>query len=248
MAGIRLQLRRMSAAEAFTVSTDIHTEVTAAAKELGEDVLTQEVLDAAKELTQAAEPLGEAKEFPHETRFAIDRAGDAVSAGINNTLNGKLQTYDQDEIKLTPKEQEEREAAQTLQMRCFPDGTGYLNESWYEQYGITRHILKETAKKENKGLIATLGMKGQFALLARVHKEYGRRMGYTTAEESADDPLDLWYEALELYLLTVMTKHRKHEALSNRLQRPYLKLIENQQARRRRQRSKDANTPTQAES
>lgn len=238
---IGLHLTRMSAPESVTLSKKIHTSVTALGDSEGEEAITPQVVEAAEDLVVKAKPLSQISPSSHKQKLAIDHGTDSVLAGINNNLKAFQQTFSQKVIPLRAEAIKQRDAARELQLTLFPNGTFFLKEAWYKEYGMISIILDRAEDPKIQENMRTLKLEHSFDLLKQMYLEYGIRMGYSEVSEEAQNPAKLhdeWYSALEHYLVTVMSTHKKGSVLRNALEEPYIQLSDAIRAARRLKKKK----------
>lgn len=234
---MQMSLIQMTPEEAITLTHTITSTVATVTQDLSDQGVTNQVMEAAKALAQAAAPLSNVPTLSHELRMDIDNAADSVIAGIHNILQGKLQIYTQKEVPLLPAEQDENHAAQELLDLLFPQGTGFLRENWSQQYGATDILLARLEGKEAQQKATLLGLELPFGLLQRIHKEYGIRMGFTqTSTDTKDNLLRDWYESLERYMAAVTLNHKRDSAARVQLHAPYYTLESKIRERQRKAR------------
>ncbi len=252
-----VQLIRMTAEEAVTLSKTIETTVQTAIKEHSAATVTSEVADASAALTQAVSPLADIPTVTFDTRREVDKAAYKALAGTHNILQGYVQAYSQVAVELSSTEDNQREAATFLLNTLFPSGTGFLKDNWYLQYGATELLLQRANTKEAITAVQLVGLGSIFELLKRIHTEYGQRMGFSRAVgDGADDLLNNWYEALEQYLATVTVHHNRGSELRELLHNPYDTLAATIREQRRKERlaagarrkEKEANETTGSDS
>lgn len=231
------QLIRMSAEEAVTLTKLIESNTKALVDEHSEQVIKLPVIEAVRQLSKAMGPLSELPTITYETKREVDIAADGALAGIHSILQGVVQTYEQSAIGLTATEQGKFDAAQLLLQSVFPEGTGFLRETWYQQFGATELILNRISSKELQSAIQDVGLGTAFGFLKRIHKEYGERMGFSKAVDSeTNSPLSQWYESLEYFLAVVTVNHKKGSDLRAELHQPYTSLVETIREQRRKAR------------
>ena len=215
-------MSRLEKADAITVSEQTNAVVNACVDELGEEIVTAAVVSAAHHLQGAAESLGGLEEVPFEKRREVDIAADRCVISVHTAVEGMINAFTQAVVPLNAEQQARLEAARLVDSALFPNGRDFVRGRWSEQYGGTEMLLARSQDEDVMTALALLGLDHQLALLASLHEEYGFRMGYTTVlADEEDGPLAAWHDALEVFLATVITNHRRDGALRSRLTESY---------------------------
>lgn len=242
--GMVIPITRLSASESVTVTRETTAVVAALLADVGAPAVTAAVVDRAEALAGAAAPLFAAEVAPLADRQAVERAADAVAAGIYKVVTGTTQLYAQTAVPLAPPQQAVANAAALVQSALFADGTSFLVARWSEQFGATEILLRRAADDSVRAAIATLGLTPAFELFAEIHRIYGARMGFTRVLPSVEpDTMTRWYQALEDYIVTVMANHGRDTDLRARLLAPYERASEAVRLARRKATAAEAPAP-----
>lgn len=171
-----------------------------------------------------------ADEYARQFKEKIDERVDATDA--DDKMQAEVRHGDCLDIAhtlesapLTPEQLKRRDDAQLLLDKLFQEGTGFLQEPRFRQYGQTRILLDKIDTNEIKVPIKAVGLEDAFALATQLHKTYGTRIDYTSTTNQSS-PFDQWYEALEHYLATVLSNHGRRSALRQELLAPYQQITE----------------------
>jgi hypothetical protein len=216
---VEVQVFSFTPEEAVTTTEKIEATIDTAVRQHGEKVITELVIGAGKRVAEAAVPLAGATEIGFVRRFAIDLVEDRGHSAVYNICDLIEWAFDQNEFPLTKRQQETLDAARTVKASAYPDGIGFARGRWVSQYGSTDIFLQKTKEPKLAAAIETLHFEVFVDFIEKTHREYGRRMGYTTADQTPS-ALSVWHDALEAYLSAVIAKHPRG-ALRDQLTSPY---------------------------
>jgi hypothetical protein len=172
-----------------------------------------------KELVSAADSLSDAEEITNEQRREVDLVDDRVEGGTYAILTYVVRSFEQTIVPLNPHQQEQLDAARYLLATHYSDAVAHLHFKRPAQWGVTKLFLEQVSHPRSRKAFKTLALDTHIDLTTAIHQEYGRRMGYSTADD-LPTALELWHQALEGYLGAVIANH-KAGALRDRLTQPY---------------------------
>ncbi len=229
-----LQIIAMEPEEASTATERVAAMITKCVEEYGEEAVKEFVISAAAKVQEAHELLAKLQPAPYAQRRRIDTIADRAVGSVLDLLEATVRGYNQDDVKLTPEQQAELDAAIVVIGALFSEGRGFLKQRWPIQFGFTNLLLERAKQPELQSHIACLKLEHRLSFVATVHQRYGELMGFTMVELEGENALTKWHKAFNHYVIAVRFAHHENPELLAQLLEPYEKTAEEIRAKRRK--------------
>jgi hypothetical protein len=242
--------RRLSAAGCKAAGTQLAAHLSRWEADGGS--LPAEVLAAA---SRVAEPTQAISLLSREdvAMVEIDRAVDAVVAAFHDALEGRERFLARPDIFAPSLALIERvEAAAELRRQLFPNGVAAIIHAPYHiQWALLDAIKRALSTPECVARLGRVGLAEEAAHLIGWSELYGVRLGITSAEPAAVDPVARevvrWHEAFGEFFVEVQRAFRDDESPEHLKARQFLLTPYLAQAERERERERALQTRRKAE-
>ena len=125
-----LSITQMSPADAVATNEKIQVVVADVVATHGEEGAGAAVIDAAADLDTATADLEQTEAATFRLRKEVDTSADRCLGAIINCCKDTVSTYESAVVPLTEPQQQALDSAHWLMERCFPDGRGFILNSF----------------------------------------------------------------------------------------------------------------------